>query len=525
MDQKAKREMEERGEEAAEEKEKQGPETTSGAAEEADDVTLAELSLSRMPKLKPKHKPKPKPKPMPMPKSNLNPDSNSIVPISSSSPKPIEKKSKNKKENAVSKFNNSDVLSVNHVEMIASCRIGKHTFDGRGGALSSALIRAEEVQSNLQHEYPSFVKSLVRSHVASCFWMGLPGKFCKAHLPDKDTAITLEDEGGKQYVLKYIAYKTGLSAGWRQFSAAHNLLEGDVLVFQLVEPTKFKVYIIRPNDFTEVDGALGLLTLDAQTKQNDADKYNAEIGTIASSNTDKKRPTTLPNYVVKRKKKRSGLQRSIPYLRQLAEQSENDSEEVGSEVLEGSKLSGPPVQFKDIKSFVRFNILVDGMPIDSELSEDIRRKYFKLCNSQNAFLHDSLVKGINYNLIVGIILETVNIADAIKASKLTTTREEFSSWDQTLKAFEQLGMNVRFLRSRLRRIISLAYESEGAKSTRTYLEAQNEQSRTEDEIRNIEGKLAELKEACDGFGAYIESLKSKSALYEHKFRQEVTAPW
>ncbi|KAK7817148.1 hypothetical protein CFP56_043211 [Quercus suber] len=61
--------------------------------------------------------------------------------------------------------------------------------------------------------------------------------------------------------------------------------------------------------------------------------------------------------------------------------------------------------------------------------------------------------------------------------------------------------------------------------TRTYLEARNEQSRTEDEIRNIEGKLAELKEACDGFGAYIESLKSKSVLYEHKFQQEVTAPW
>jgi hypothetical protein len=53
----------------------------------------------------------------------------------------------------------------------------------------------------------------------------------------------LEDECGKQYELKYIAYKTGLSAGWRQFSAAHKLLEGDVLIFQLVEPTKFKVMI------------------------------------------------------------------------------------------------------------------------------------------------------------------------------------------------------------------------------------------------------------------------------------------
>jgi hypothetical protein len=33
------------------------------------------------------------------------------------------------------------------------------------------MIRAEEVQSNLEPAFPSFVKSLVRSHVASCFWM------------------------------------------------------------------------------------------------------------------------------------------------------------------------------------------------------------------------------------------------------------------------------------------------------------------------------------------------------------------
>lgn len=40
-----------------------------------------------------------------------------------------------------------------------------------GEAKSSAVIRAQEVRSNLGVEYPSFVKSLVRSHVASCFWM------------------------------------------------------------------------------------------------------------------------------------------------------------------------------------------------------------------------------------------------------------------------------------------------------------------------------------------------------------------
>lgn len=36
---------------------------------------------------------------------------------------------------------------------------------------SSAVIRALEVRSKLEQEFPSFVKSLVRSHVASCFWM------------------------------------------------------------------------------------------------------------------------------------------------------------------------------------------------------------------------------------------------------------------------------------------------------------------------------------------------------------------
>lgn len=73
------------------------------------------------------------------------------------------------------------------------------------------------------------------------YWQGLPGHFCKSHLPDKDTSVALEDESGIQYTAKYFAEKTGLSAGWRQFSTAHNLVEGDVLVFQLIAPLKLKV--------------------------------------------------------------------------------------------------------------------------------------------------------------------------------------------------------------------------------------------------------------------------------------------
>lgn len=70
-------------------------------------------------------------------------------------------------------------------------------------------------------------------------------------MPNKDTTVILEDEHGKQYEMKYIAHKSGLSAGWRQFSVGHNLLEGDVLVFQLVESNKFKVITLDGDCFLD----------------------------------------------------------------------------------------------------------------------------------------------------------------------------------------------------------------------------------------------------------------------------------
>lgn len=74
-------------------------------------------------------------------------------------------------------------------------------------------------------------------------WQGLPKGFCDIHLPKQDTAMVLEDENGKLYETKYLSDKTGLSAGWRGFSIAHKLLQGDVIVFHLVLPNKFMVTV------------------------------------------------------------------------------------------------------------------------------------------------------------------------------------------------------------------------------------------------------------------------------------------
>ncbi|XP_027356957.1 B3 domain-containing protein At5g42700 [Abrus precatorius] len=114
-------------------------------------------------------------------------------------------------------------------------------------AREEALEKADELLSELQSEYPTFIKSMLQSHVSGGFWLGLPVQFCKANLPKGDEVFTLIDEDGNEYPTIYLARKTGLSGGWKGFAVAHNLADGDALIFQLIKRTTFKVYIVRVN--------------------------------------------------------------------------------------------------------------------------------------------------------------------------------------------------------------------------------------------------------------------------------------
>ncbi|TKY53186.1 putative B3 domain-containing protein [Spatholobus suberectus] len=108
-----------------------------------------------------------------------------------------------------------------------------------------ALEAAEALQINLNSSNPSFIKSMVRSHVYSCFWLGLPSKFCEEHLPKTVYDMVLEDENGSEYEAVYIGNRSGLSGGWRAFALDHKLDDGDALVFELIEASRFKIYIVR----------------------------------------------------------------------------------------------------------------------------------------------------------------------------------------------------------------------------------------------------------------------------------------
>uniref|UniRef100_M1CFC4 TF-B3 domain-containing protein n=1 Tax=Solanum tuberosum TaxID=4113 RepID=M1CFC4_SOLTU len=144
-----------------------------------------------------------------------------------------------------------------------------HNLYGQIDLATSAKYRAEEVLSRLSTKYPSFMKPMIRSNVSGGFWLSLPRLFCQLHMPRHDITVTLVDESQEEYKTKYLAERNGLSGGWRGFSLSHDLVEGDVLVFQLFRFCKLKVYMVRANYLAEVDAALVLLHLDAHHKQID----------------------------------------------------------------------------------------------------------------------------------------------------------------------------------------------------------------------------------------------------------------
>jgi hypothetical protein len=69
----------------------------------------------------------------------------------------------------------------------------------------------------------------------------------REHLPVRDEMMVLVDEMNNEFHLLYSFKKHGPDQynhrinQWKGFAADHQLADGDCLVFQLIESTKFKV--------------------------------------------------------------------------------------------------------------------------------------------------------------------------------------------------------------------------------------------------------------------------------------------
>ncbi|KAJ0582941.1 hypothetical protein HanHA300_Chr04g0157611 [Helianthus annuus] len=196
------------------------------------------------------------------------------------------------------------------------------------------------------------------------------------------------------------------------------------------------------------------------------------------------------------------------------DQSEDNNDYADSPDSEGLRFSQSVLQFKEIKNIDDFSIVVDGLIIDSEIPKHFQIKYYDLCHSQKTYLHENLLKGLNVKLAAGVILETVTIADAIRACNVSNTRDDFDIWDRTLKAFEEMGMKVGFLRGRISKLVGLLFDSN------KLLEAKK------NERRVMNKKLCDIRDVIKNLDVEIETLKLTGGKnLELVFCKEANAPW
>ena len=177
------------------------------------------------------------------------------------------------------------------------------------------------------------------------------------------------------------------------------------------------------------------------------------------------------------------------------------------------------IDFEEVKSFEDFDIIANGLVINSELSMPLQSKYYELCCSQKSFLHDHILEGLNCKLVAGIIVQIITIADGLRDPKLATVQEKFGAWEKILKSFQGLGMNVDFLLARLEQLMDISSKSKRHKN------ATFERARAEEETRTLEARLLEAKKTGNRLDVEIQKLGPSTGNLELKFQEMAKAPW
>ncbi|TVU41277.1 hypothetical protein EJB05_14780, partial [Eragrostis curvula] len=376
------------------------------------------------------------------------------------------------------------------------------------GDCGSAMARAKELQEKLPPQHPSFVKEMLKSHVVQGFWLGLPAKFCNKHLPMYDTVIVLEDENGDNHDTKYLGAKQGLSGGWRGFAMKHVIKVGDAVVFELVgstimpgskkEQPKVKAYIVRANEFTTTDG--DVLNLDVCKEGKLSSSSEEESAGELKSEEDLKVNTNRVNG-------------EVPLI---------DAIGVVSEAIDGIRMLDSDIEFDDMTSFNNFKIIVDRFVIDCH--NDLRKTYYDLCCSQKAFLHKHLLKQLSLTLVVGVILETINIADGIRACKTEACcRDDLLTWKKTLESFQLLGMNVSFMLKRINTLPGLQTRSRDILECQQYEELKLESAHAAEKAKTLELELSGVKDTLHKIDEDVKQMES--SVKNAELQQLATAPW
>ncbi|KAM0866343.1 hypothetical protein ACQ4PT_042691 [Festuca glaucescens] len=202
------------------------------------------------------------------------------------------------------------------------------------------------------------------------------------------------------------------------------------------------------------------------------------------------------------------------------------SSKLVGESIDGISFSDTYIHFGDVTSFSDFSIIVDSLVIDCKFPDHLRKTYYELCCSQKSFLHKNLLKQINLTLAVGVIMETINIAEGIRACKAhASSHEDFVVWKKTLESFELLGMNVAFLIKRIDDLLSIPAPSRDLAEHEEYIEMKLERARAEEKMKELDSKMSTVKVALKKIDVEMEEMESSVKRRGEMLQQLATAPW
>ncbi|XP_074345713.1 uncharacterized protein LOC141684573 isoform X2 [Apium graveolens] len=215
-------------------------------------------------------------------------------------------------------------------------------------AKKSVRDRAEEVLQSIPLEYPRFSKAMLPSNVSYSFWLILPLDFCKFYMPNEDVRVVLVDDRGTERDTTYLTKRHGLSAGWRGFAMEHRLLEGDILVFHMISPYRFKVNIVRVYGLDVADAALILMLIhDSRNKTYDEAKDSSpsrksEKGVKTLGQVEAQSESQFDDCIaevpeVKKEMTPKKLKKRVKKLGQVEDQSETRFDDCSTEVSEVKK--------------------------------------------------------------------------------------------------------------------------------------------------------------------------------------------
>ncbi|CAM6097097.1 unnamed protein product [Calypogeia fissa] len=116
-------------------------------------------------------------------------------------------------------------------------------YIGASDADIAVMEAVEEAMEKITN--PAFVRAVLYSYGAGAYHGYIPLEFRRNHMPEEDEWFTLEDEDELEWSILFNPEFGDLRKGWKEFSLHHSLMAGDVCLFELVSPSRFKVHIFR----------------------------------------------------------------------------------------------------------------------------------------------------------------------------------------------------------------------------------------------------------------------------------------